>query len=703
MALLRVADYLQLQASRAPLQQLKFIHKLLSPFSKREWNTHLAVDQIVLGAIDPEAVEIRARPDNVDVFLRLRQNLKGLQEELDRCWGVLGEVYGRHHESHELGIIIRRVRSNFDDPRNESSLSFVARHAAFSAADSDLLKLLINPLYGNSPYVGVRELLQNAVDAVRERRDLVGIQEIGPVHDNSEAEVNVELSRNVATGEDVFIIRDFGIGMTPETICRYFLRAGASLRASDNWRQQHADIDGKSRVCRSGRFGVGVLAAFLLGSQIEVRTRHVRSQKGCHFFADIDTDPISLSYFEDPTFEVGTEIKIVLEKDASKRLREHITGWDWYVLSEPRVSRKVDGVLAKQSVLVPSEVSNGDDKWHRIDVKGYGPIFWSSEESPGLACNGIHVIDKRAKLRTHGGVVWEHPLLRVETPSLSVFDPDGRLPLTLLRNQLDGQLEFNSELFCDIWRHEIAKVASTIAREQRHSRNGATISHLFKAIKSSSRVQSREMESPWCVLDGRYLIPADHGIFCRYRAKRIIASEIFLSRGLAECISEDGTIIVWIRDNAIIGTTEAVAPQLVGETLDQIGVHGLIPIIDRERMQLLIAADAKAQDCVVRKTDQFISFAMTDATFKEIVRRSADDIKRYQSDATTKRTKGVTPTALEAAIRPREAPTSELELAWDKLALQPIPLDRHQLQGWINSLASPFHSLVKHYLESGKK
>ena len=36
--------------------------------------------------------------------------------------------------------------------------------------DSRLLTLLVEPLYGAKPEFGIRELLQNAIDAVRERK-----------------------------------------------------------------------------------------------------------------------------------------------------------------------------------------------------------------------------------------------------------------------------------------------------------------------------------------------------------------------------------------------------------------------------------------------------------------------------------------------------------------------------------------------------
>ena len=50
----------------------------------------------------------------------------------------------------------------------EGEIDYLPIRASFRAADADLLKLLIGPLYGDKPGIGMRELIQNAIDAVRE-------------------------------------------------------------------------------------------------------------------------------------------------------------------------------------------------------------------------------------------------------------------------------------------------------------------------------------------------------------------------------------------------------------------------------------------------------------------------------------------------------------------------------------------------------
>ena len=92
MALLRLADYLQIEATRAP--QIVFGYRVLpSRVSQLEWDAHHAVKNITPEHEDPESVEVRAEPTNVETFLRLRGWLEGIQQELDTSWAVLGEVY----------------------------------------------------------------------------------------------------------------------------------------------------------------------------------------------------------------------------------------------------------------------------------------------------------------------------------------------------------------------------------------------------------------------------------------------------------------------------------------------------------------------------------------------------------------------------------------------------------------------------------
>jgi molecular chaperone HtpG len=77
----------------------------------------------------------------------------------------------------------------------------------------------------------------------------------------------------------------------------------------------------KSRVLRSGRFGVGALAAFLLGIEIHVSTRHVTASKGISFITKLDLNPVELRY--DASIPVGTSIRVKLTPQVFKQLGKH--------------------------------------------------------------------------------------------------------------------------------------------------------------------------------------------------------------------------------------------------------------------------------------------------------------------------------------------------------------------------------------------
>ena len=169
MCLVRIADYLEMDDSRAPVQILK-VRSLRSPVSQMEWQKHQAVYHISKHEDDPEAIFIDIDPDNLEnvkSFLALKAQLAGLQNELDGCWAVLGEVY----RELPLGLSIRRVRSTLDESKAFSKhLPFVPIQASF-VASGDILKLLVGPLYNDEPAYAIRELIQNAVDACLERED----------------------------------------------------------------------------------------------------------------------------------------------------------------------------------------------------------------------------------------------------------------------------------------------------------------------------------------------------------------------------------------------------------------------------------------------------------------------------------------------------------------------------------------------------
>jgi hypothetical protein len=382
---------------------------------------------------DPEAIEIDADPLDARTYFRVRDLLSGFQEELDLCWAVLGEVYGRHDRLRDLSLALRRVRSNIDDPRSfRKRVDFIPIRASFEVADPEILTLLIDPLYASSVSVGIRELIQNAVDATRELRDYADQAESGRgASTDQQAELQIDVSED--GDRCVLEITDNGIGMTPETVQKYFLRAGACYRTSENWKRIHAP-DGQPRVFRTGRFGIGVLAVFLLGDEMEVFTRHVGETEGLKFEATLGAELIELKRWVGP---VGTKIRIPLRKVVSDQLRSMFDGpsevgrfpHGLYLLRWPSIRIRWGDREKRLTTEWPMEKGTLPGDWARVSDTQFDDVHWSYAARPRcLACNGF-------SLQTDTREFHPFSVYANRAPSVSIFDSRAQLRISLDRTR----------------------------------------------------------------------------------------------------------------------------------------------------------------------------------------------------------------------------------------------------------------------------
>ena len=470
MALLRVADYIQIQGDRTSNRIFNY-RKIYSSVSTIEHKVHQSVRNITNKVDDPEALFIQARPEEVSVFLRLKEWLAGIQQELDGSWAVLGEVYGRDEELRNLGLTFRRVRSNLDDVAEfAKTVPYVPDRIRFDVARSELLKLLIGPLYGDDPSYGVRELMQNAIDAVREYDQFVldNPQYKDVPRREQEADVVVELGPfDEAKGYAVMTISDRGIGMTEATIRDYFLRAGASYRQNADWKTAFETTDGlssKSKVLRSGRFGVGALAAFLIGERIEVESRHIADVKGYLFKTNLDLESINVTHAE---YAIGTCIRIPVSKlvyDSLLKIHSKTNmpnRFNWYHLNYPLVLRRWYSIKGKVNSDGNYQGLNPEagGKWRKLILDYPYQVYWTLSGAPMLSCNGIFISDK-SDLGHVPPVVAKRIFKQnspVEYPRLSIMDPSAKFPLNLQRNDIRiDSYEFGSELLHDVLQEMLA-------------------------------------------------------------------------------------------------------------------------------------------------------------------------------------------------------------------------------------------------------
>jgi molecular chaperone HtpG len=475
MGLLRVADYLQVEADRAP-PLLLMLKMPQSPLSIEEWNKHGAVMAVSWDHRDPFAIFVSISPHHgIRTHLALDALFHDLQRELDTTTAVLSEVYGGS-ELAALRLSRQRVLTNLAEPSLHNQLPYLPRRAVLRS-DTDLFRLVVRDLYGNQPAVAGRELIQNAVDAVR----AVGRWErqTGDIAESLEyRSLAADVVVTIDEGPDGCELRvaDRGIGMTPDLVVNYFLQAGASFGPTVADLEELTE-DETLRVMKTGRFGVGAFAAFLLGPELRVVTRHVSQDRAVAFRARLDEDLVELRWVDAP---VGTEIVVPFDsralpkrrwadEDSSMSLDELIAGIAyWYRLTEPRVVVARRNGDEEQEVAVPADVPvprrKLPDRWRNVRAPGFDAVLWRvpprsryasgegfhSGHGPLLAHNGIvvHTPDPYS-IDLDETYTWADARLRslLRCPSLAVFDARHLLGVALHRYSLvDQHLPFESEL-----------------------------------------------------------------------------------------------------------------------------------------------------------------------------------------------------------------------------------------------------------------
>lgn len=261
--LLRAADLLDFDQSRSPVAVYEHLRLGEAVGSRRisqaEWAKHMAS----IGFVFPQerapgySVKLIATPRQPAVENAIRKFLEVVEDELRGCRVVLDFCAPRWRTLAMPGSV---------DRSGIESQGYRWGDYRFVLDRDAILHLFMGDrLYAN-PYVFIRELLQNAIDACRLNAYL---------HDLEPDEMEVRISAwEDREGNYWLRVDDNGVGMDQHIIEKYFLGVGRSYYSSDELR---AEILRKQKPQRNfvpiSRFGVGVLSTFIVGDRIEVSTR----------------------------------------------------------------------------------------------------------------------------------------------------------------------------------------------------------------------------------------------------------------------------------------------------------------------------------------------------------------------------------------------------------------------------------------------
>jgi molecular chaperone HtpG len=158
-----------------------------------------------------------------------------------------------------------------------------------------IIELLSQHLY-SSPRVYVRELLQNAIDAITARGE-------GP------ARIVIEPAEQ--TGDGTLRISDTGIGLTEDEVHTLLSTLG---------RTSKRDELGFARQDFLGQFGVGLLSCFLVADEIRLVSRSAKGGPAVRWTAE-GNGTYEVVADESARTEVGTTVTLVPRRDAEHWLQ----------------------------------------------------------------------------------------------------------------------------------------------------------------------------------------------------------------------------------------------------------------------------------------------------------------------------------------------------------------------------------------------
>lgn len=399
--LLRLADVMDFDASRAPRILFKHIG-IENEKSILQWNKHISITgwDIRVRKRDPKVIYAAICEHPVyEKCIRefagcIDQELRAVREELYSQIRCLDEDE-RRFELYLPAEVELRVGPK-GGPHNPV---YVYEDIEFRLDQDEIQHILMGESLWGNPQLCIRELLQNALDALHIRDLRLQLQKKGeepaePVDllpEGEELRVILTWGRDDDSGQEYILVRDNGAGMTKEVITRYFTQIGKSFYRSPDFERERRGMKESGLLATPiSIFGIGILSCFIIGDRLQVRTRPGGANDDDRRAYDITiSGPGSLFWLKKGTLEhQGTEVKVFLKPEYRiehdhegllDRLREHF-GYGGSKRREEAEKNAVDpGFMAASQVIwpfYPVEVQTpGGEIMVRIDDRFHANVL----------------------------------------------------------------------------------------------------------------------------------------------------------------------------------------------------------------------------------------------------------------------------------------------------------------------------------------
>lgn len=285
--ILRLADILDIDSNRTPHN----LYKLISPKGKSddEWRQHFVIlnnEKIVsIETTQQKKIIFHGKATNASIHRKILVYISWVKNELTNAVALVNGMPAQYSLVYDTTPEINIQTEGYSFSDYKMTLEFRA-----------ISSLLMGEKIYGSKSLGLRELIQNSIDACRLRQESDEIKhEFGQDAYKPKIKVILDQEKNQA------IIKDNGTGMSMEIIKKHFLNIGVSYYNSDDFLLK--DFNYKP----IGNFGIGFLSCFMLSDEVKVLTRHYKSKNKYLIELEKGNEWTSLTETEDVLFE-GTEV-----------------------------------------------------------------------------------------------------------------------------------------------------------------------------------------------------------------------------------------------------------------------------------------------------------------------------------------------------------------------------------------------------------
>lgn len=290
-ALLRIADYLDLDKQRTPILWYNIMN--IEGFSKEEWEGHFIIhnENKLKGYMNNKMqIFFEGKSSNAKIHRKYLKYIDELKKELENADTLLNNK--DTDPKYAFNVALKVEDRVFTEGFKYSDLRLNLDY-------SSITELLMGKnIYGDRR-LGLRELIQNGIDACHIMRE---IQNNG--YDDT---IKPQIIISISEEEKYVKIKDYGVGMTLDVVKKHFLNVGKSYYKSNEYLYENYSYN------PIGQYGIGFLACFLLSDNVVVKTKYYNSNEINQIELEKNSEYVVTNTEETGNF-FGTEILLDYSK-----------------------------------------------------------------------------------------------------------------------------------------------------------------------------------------------------------------------------------------------------------------------------------------------------------------------------------------------------------------------------------------------------